>query len=74
MKYYRRKEVAPVDYTSEEFAPCWTCQNACGGCSWSKDFQPVKGWQAEKTFLPSNGEFAESYRIIECPQYKPDRK
>lgn len=28
---------------------CWTCENACGGCSWSKKFEPVEGWKAKKT-------------------------
>lgn len=28
---------------------CWTCQNACGGCSWSKSFTPVEGWDAKPT-------------------------
>lgn len=27
---------------------CWTCQKACGDCSWSSCFQPVEGWTAEK--------------------------
>lgn len=36
---------------------CWSCKNAVPkirdgkyicGCSWSKDFQPVEGWTAEK--------------------------
>ena len=28
---------------------CWTCKNACGGCSWSRNLTPVEGWKAEKT-------------------------
>lgn len=69
MKYYRKKAGRVVDYTAGEFQPCWTCRNACGGCSWSREFQPVEGWTAEKTVIPSNGEYAESYRIVKCPEY-----
>ena len=28
---------------------CFDCKKACGGCSWSKNFTPVKGWLANKT-------------------------
>ena len=69
MKYYRKRKATKADYTKENYQPCWTCKNACGGCSWSRDFKPVEGWTAEKTFLPSNGECAESYKIISCPKY-----
>ena len=31
---------------------CWKCKNAVpikdAGCSWSRAFQPVEGWTAEK--------------------------
>jgi predicted nucleic acid-binding Zn ribbon protein len=43
---------------------CWTCQNACGGCSWSRSFEPVEGWEAK----PS----ADSFFVINCPQFIPD--
>lgn len=62
----RRKK---VNYESDQFQPCWTCKNACGGCSWSKDFTPIPGWKAEKTYHRSNGNYAESYKIASCPQY-----
>jgi hypothetical protein len=62
-----------IDYSKETFTKCWTCRNACGGCSWSREFKPVKGWDAVKTYLPTNGEHAESYHVINCPEYKPDR-
>lgn len=41
---------------------CWSCMNACGGCSWSLDFIPVKGWKALKSSH-------ESYRILDCPKF-----
>ena len=69
MKYYKKK-ATKEDYTKEQYNRCWTCKNACGGCSWSRDFIPVKGWDAEKTYLISNGEHADSYYIKSCPEYK----
>lgn len=74
MKYYRRNGAPRVEYTKAGFQPCWTCKKACGGCSWSQNFKPIAGWTAEKTFIESNGDFAESYKIISCPEYINDRR
>lgn len=56
---------------------CWSCQNACGKCSWSRKFEEVKGWVAEKTTIKgeSNSLIPEipSYRVIKCPKYLPDK-
>ena len=49
---------------------CWTCQKACGACSWSSCFQPVKGWTAKKVHRKTY----DSYRIEKCPEYVPDKK
>ena len=49
---------------------CWTCQNACGDCSWSSCFQPVEGWTAENVHRKTY----DSYRITKCPEYVPDKK
>ena len=46
---------------------CWTCQKACGDCSWSSCFQPV---EAEKVHRKTY----DSYRIEKCPEYVPDKK
>lgn len=52
---------------------CWTCQNACGGCSWSSELKPVKGWKAKKTKIKcEEGRYSDSYKIIYCPEYIPD--
>lgn len=54
---------------------CWTCQNACGGCSWSdRSFTPVEGWDAVPTVLHAKhtGERVDSFLVKECPQYKAD--
>lgn len=68
MKYYK-KTIIEEDYTKNNYTKCWTCKNACGGCCWSREFKPVPGWKAEKTFIPSNVGHEESYKIIECPEY-----
>lgn len=49
---------------------CWTCQKACGDCSWSSCFQPVEGWTAERVHRKTY----DSYRITKCPEYVPDKK
>ena len=61
-------------YSSEQ--PCWTCKNACGGCSWSRDFTPIKGWDAKPSQKTSNGVTTNTYCIKSCPQYEkePPRK
>ncbi len=55
---------------------CWSCKNAVCGCSWSKRFEPVKGWTATLTKLKgySSGQIIESYNVIKCPEYVPDHK
>ena len=63
---------------------CWTCQNACGGCSWSDHWkhEPVDGWDATPVNLRINGKtengvytavYTPSYIVHECPEYIPDR-
>lgn len=53
---------------------CWNCQNACGKCSWSKDFTPVKGWKAKKTKIRFGNSYDESYHVTKCPEYKKDER
>lgn len=74
MRYYVKERVNKVDYTTDDFQPCWTCRKACGGCSWSRNFTPIPGWEAQESFIPANGEYAKTYKIISCPQYVNDRK
>ena len=71
MKYYRKKEYK-VNYNNNNYTKCWTCKKACGGCCWSREFKPVPGWIAIPTHHPTNGEHAESYHVISCPEYRPD--
>ena len=55
---------------------CWTCQNACGGCNWSKRLKPVEGWTVENTEIKhtSKGKtrYDSSCKVISCPEYIQD--
>ena len=68
MKRYKRKKRDVTAYYEKQ-QPCWTCKNACGGCSWSREFKPVEGWEAVPRSIKSNGIHAETYKIINCPEY-----
>ena len=48
---------------------CWSCGRACGGCSWSREFKPVKGWEAVPTRIHDE---VDSYHVIHCPKYLPE--
>lgn len=50
---------------------CWTCAKAVIGCDWSREFKPIDGWTAKPTMLKGR-ENQKSFRVIECPEYKPD--
>lgn len=54
---------------------CWDCRNAVNGCNWSMEGKPVDGWTAEATTLKTkSGQTANSYCVIKCPEFVPDRK
>lgn len=48
---------------------CWRCKNACGGCSWSRNKTPIKGWEAEPHTVKDEEGDIRSYRIKECPRF-----
>lgn len=56
--------------------PCWTCEKACGRCSWSSKFhEPIKGCIATPTEIYSRrGHAIESYAIHFCPEYVKERR
>lgn len=54
-------------YTRHAESLCWRCDRAIGGCSWSRSFTPVEGWEAQ--YNPT----IKSYHVISCPEYVPDR-
>lgn len=55
---------------------CFSCQKACGKCSWSRNFTPVPGWTAKKVMLKVSNYYKkriiETYHITACPEYVPD--
>jgi hypothetical protein len=57
---------------------CFDCTKACGKCSWSKNFEPVPGWTAEKCILPITNQCSvrhmETYHITACPEFELDNR
>lgn len=66
-----------MKYNKPKQTLCWTCQNAVLGCSWSKHFEPVKGWKAKPTKIKlattKKSPYTDSYIVIKCPEYIPDK-
>ena len=49
---------------------CWDCRNSTEKeCEWSRDFQPVEGWEAEEKKM-KNGDT--SYIVFRCPKFIRD--
>ena len=67
-----RKPSAIIKSSIDQGTLCWDCQNYGGGCSWSKRFQPVAGWVAEQHYKPSLAGDGISYKVLSCPEFKPD--
>lgn len=53
---------------------CWSCRRACGQCSWSAWFVPVKGWEAKMDRIKLQREQKEiiTYTVMACPLYVKD--
>jgi hypothetical protein len=57
---------------------CFDCDRACGGCSWSRNFEPVPGWTAQKVSLNMGNSarrkqrYTITYSITACPLFTPD--
>ena len=50
---------------------CWRCAKAINnGCSWSERFEPVQGWTAVPTKINCEYYMADSYRVIDCPEFE----
>lgn len=56
----------------EDEHPCWSCANACGGCSWSENLTPVEGWDAIPIIVKDDEGDIRTYTIHSCPQYKAE--
>ena len=50
--------------------PCCTCKKAVFGCSWSRNFKPVEGWEAIPTIITHGDRQMGSYQILNCPEYE----
>jgi hypothetical protein len=64
-------------HTSSERTLCWRCKNACGGCPWSAEGKPVRGWNAKQTvtnYHRNNGARLEisGFCVKECPMFSDD--
>lgn len=53
---------------------CENCQNAVGGCSWSKSFEPVDGWVALEldADVQVSSDPVKTYKIYFCPEFVLD--
>lgn len=50
---------------------CWRCKNACGGCSWSRNGEPIDGWTADcRPIKMEPDRLADSYEVFACPQFE----
>ena len=58
----------------KELNICIDCQNATGGCSWSMDFEPVKGWTAEKRNYKYHDLVVDTYYVTQCPLFVHDEE
>ena len=47
---------------------CWCCSRATGGCSWSDNLMPVKGWTAKPVIKNTTN----SYIVMNCPLFNRD--
>lgn len=73
-EFNTNKKFKAVSIEKENNTPnkslCWSCQNAVPtattGCCWSRNFIPVKGWEAKPN--PD----MESFRIKKCPLFKEE--
>lgn len=54
---------------------CWMCAKACTkGCSWSYDFTPVDGWEADETVQVHESRVDQSFMVFNCPEFVSDVK
>lgn len=53
---------------------CWSCKKATGRCSWSRNFTPVEGWDADAVRLNVSKKYENvgSFFVKGCPEYEPE--
>jgi len=54
------------------FTLCWDCEKAIGKCPWSRELQPVEGWNAIHTITNNGHVTTEGYLVLDCPLFKRD--
>lgn len=58
---------------SAHYSICWDCNLAVCKCPWSKNFEPIPGWDVEERKIKqSPGIFTETYFVKSCPLFKQD--
>ena len=66
----KAKERRDTEYRAQL---CWMCRKAVATsechCSWSKDLEPVSGWDAKKQATHGKPK----YYITKCPEFVPDQ-
>ena len=72
-----KQSKGPKKYKEPYGTLCWTCQNATGGCDWSRALKPVEGWKVKiiKIKASEGKEFVrytDSYIVKKCPKYIKD--
>lgn len=59
-------------HLKEDQTLCWRCKNCFGGCSWSEKFEPVEGWNAERTVIKYFNIETPSFLVRDCPLFIED--
>ena len=71
----QRYGVVIVISQCEVTTQCLACNNAYGGCQWSRDFIPIPGWDAIRNDLVDTAPYhreIESYTVLDCPEFELD--
>lgn len=72
------EKVRKSDLEKSAFSPknslCWNCKRACTDrlhqCSWSSEFKPVKGWEAEYYIIREGTKRPlPTYHVKTCPKF-----
>lgn len=78
-KRKRPRKTKSVWFTKKD-SICWHCKRSSAKpgdqCSWTCNFQPVKGWDAVPTICDrhSHGVMSHSYNVRHCPLYIREEK
>ena len=68
---YPKRKAYKVNITGKREQLCCSCTKFCGGCSWSRNFTPVEGWDAVPTVIKqSRCPDVHSFSIVRCPEYE----